>query len=528
MGAAEGRAGETSAATTIPPAARWLLPTLGNACLAAILFLLLFQSHRLLGDGDTGWHIRTGDLIREAGEVPRVDPFSYTMPGQEWFAWEWLADVLMSWLHSAFGLRGVVGGAMLLLWLTFLALYRWTVARGTDPVVAAASTVFAALLTSTHWLARPHLLSLPLLIAAHFMLERFRYRRERWIYALPAVVAIWANTHGAFVVVFPMLAIYAADEIVEFAKRGLPRSDVPRVVSTYVSVGVLAAGASLLTPFGWALHEHIWNYVTDATLMSVINEFQSPDFHTITGRLVEGLLGLAAGASIGIVAHRRWAELGMVILWSHLMLQSVRHVPLAACIILPIAMPQWSAWLIRWVHNGDVSGGSAATQRSGLAGIAILDRQLSGVVWHAAMITFLLGVIVHPRGGQLLDARFRDDRHPTGAAEFIATNNLQGNVYAPDQYGGYLVYRFFPERRVFVDGRSDFYNTGELLADFQKLIGPDPSWSRVLDKYQVQWLLLRRDEPLSVVARASGTWTPAYVDQYSEILGRAGSASGPP
>jgi hypothetical protein len=65
-------------------------------------------SVRLLGDAGIGWHIRTGQLILSTHTIPRVDPFSSTMAGHPWFAWEWLYDVLVGWLDTVAGLNGVV------------------------------------------------------------------------------------------------------------------------------------------------------------------------------------------------------------------------------------------------------------------------------------------------------------------------------------------------------------------------------------------------------------------------------------
>ena len=57
----------------------------------------------MLGDGDTGWHIRTGEWILAHGQVPRQDMFSFTKPGEPWFAWEWLWDVAAAWAFIALG-----------------------------------------------------------------------------------------------------------------------------------------------------------------------------------------------------------------------------------------------------------------------------------------------------------------------------------------------------------------------------------------------------------------------------------------
>ena len=62
----------------------------------------------LLADGDTGWHIRTGEWIAAHHQVPLRDIFSFTKAGEPWYAWEWLSDILMALFHRWQGLTGVV------------------------------------------------------------------------------------------------------------------------------------------------------------------------------------------------------------------------------------------------------------------------------------------------------------------------------------------------------------------------------------------------------------------------------------
>ena len=84
----------TSAGTGHPNAPRspivYLIPSVRD-----IVFIFLFWSllagtlsNRPLADPDIGWHIRTGELILSTHEISRRDPFSSTMHGQPWFAWE--------------------------------------------------------------------------------------------------------------------------------------------------------------------------------------------------------------------------------------------------------------------------------------------------------------------------------------------------------------------------------------------------------------------------------------------------------
>ena len=114
----------------------------------------------LLADGDTGWHLRTGEWILAHGRVPQQDMFSYTHAGQPWFAWEWLWDVCFGFLNAHFGLQAVVALSMLLVCCTSALLYRLVLRKCHNPLIAIAVTFLANAGMSIHWLARPHLFTL--------------------------------------------------------------------------------------------------------------------------------------------------------------------------------------------------------------------------------------------------------------------------------------------------------------------------------------------------------------------------------
>ena len=79
---------------------RWLTPGFADLIFAALVSWLFILSAKgwglLLSDGDTGWHIRTGEWILANGKVPHQDLFSFSRPGADWFAWEWGADILFA------------------------------------------------------------------------------------------------------------------------------------------------------------------------------------------------------------------------------------------------------------------------------------------------------------------------------------------------------------------------------------------------------------------------------------------------
>ena len=100
----------------------------------AILLLVVFARpvswEALLADGDTGWHIRTGEWILSHAAVPATDLFSFSRAGEPWFAWEWLADVILAISYRCYGLPGVVGLAAVVLCLSGAVLMAWLLRRG--------------------------------------------------------------------------------------------------------------------------------------------------------------------------------------------------------------------------------------------------------------------------------------------------------------------------------------------------------------------------------------------------------------
>ena len=117
-------------------------------------------SRRLLGDADIGWHIRNGQQIARTHILPRTDSFSSTMAGKPWYAWEWLYDWGIGFVHHRAGLNGVVFLTALVIALTFTLLFRMQLLRSVNLLVAVVLLLLAASASTIHFLARPHV-SLP-------------------------------------------------------------------------------------------------------------------------------------------------------------------------------------------------------------------------------------------------------------------------------------------------------------------------------------------------------------------------------
>ena len=60
----------------------------------------LANTSLMLGHYDLGWHLAAGDLIRDRGNIPFQDPWSFTLADRQWYNLSWLWDVIASVLFQ--------------------------------------------------------------------------------------------------------------------------------------------------------------------------------------------------------------------------------------------------------------------------------------------------------------------------------------------------------------------------------------------------------------------------------------------
>jgi hypothetical protein len=300
------------------------------------------------------------------------------------------------------------------------------------------------------------------------------------------------------------------------------------MLTTYTAAALLTGVAGLTTPYGAGLYSHLFDYLSDAELLSAVAEFAPPDFHHVGGRMIEVLLFLSLVAAGNAVRRRRFVEPLLVLTWSHLSLQSERHVPLAAVIVLPIAAHEWTL-LLRELLDALPAGRALAAVcgrfRWRRAGLIEVDRQLNdaAIVLVMCLATGILLIDPAVRRRLVVD-HFSPRQFPVDAATVAARGleeeRIGGRVYSSDRFGGYLIYRFRGAVKVFVDGRSDFYRQGPVLDDFARIRAVKPEWAALLERYGIGWMLLTPGEALETVALQSGRWRREYSDAAASLLVR--------
>jgi hypothetical protein len=488
----------------------------------------------LLSDGDTGWHIRTGQWILTHHRVPLHDIFSFSKPDSVWYAWEWLSDILFAWLYSHGGLRTVVFFAMVLISLTFALLFR-LVRRKSNAITAVVVTMIAAAASSIHWLSRPHLFTLLFLVLFYGALENVRAGKTRlgrvpYLVILPLATILWTNLHGGFFVGIVLIAAYGAGELLKIALTTDPAERRPawmRARRYLLSSGACVA-ASLVNPYTYHLHQHVIEYLRDPYQAQHIMEFLSISFHHPIAIFFEAMLLGGAAAAVWNASKGRYIEPVLILVWGHAALLAARNIPLFMIVAAPpvaAALEDWVALMPTWNLAGWVRGAAARFAR-----VARETTETDSIArWHVISVLALAGfaaLLYAPHPPKQFRAEFDPKSYPAGAVDMLRSDPA-ARIFAHDQWGDYLIYRLYPNTRVFMDGRSDFYGP-DFEKKYQDVLNVAYGWEKTLGRFGVDTILLPPSAPLAGALKESARWRVVYDDGVALVFRSARKTGGQP
>lgn len=493
----------------------WLVPSVSVLVSVITLFYGLFfedGARRFFRDSDTGWHIRTGERILAGQPLPRTDPFSFSKADQPWLAWEWGADVAMGAAHRANGLRGV---ALLFAGLTSVCVWLWFQAHwkcGGNFFFACVMAVPMLTSVSLHWLARPHVFGwvfcLILLAAFENATDRFGPLHALAFFALGT---LWANVHASFFLLPLFAVLYAFGALLN---KTLWNDHDPRW-PWFLKAALCGLLGTFCNPYGWRLHGHVAAYLGNTELLARVGEFQSFNFHAAGAwQVVIMVLIAAVGGALALPARRpEHFLLAMAVL--AMALRSARTLPLAALLLLPLA-------------NGAIT---KALERAGMAKsiqraladflrysnrLLAFERRAGG--YALVPLALLVALVAAQSAAFGALAGFPPDEFPVKAASAVENLPAEARLLAPDKFGGYLIYRFDGRRKVFFDGRSDFYGAA-FMKEYIRLVEVRPGWRDQVNRHGFTHALLPNNYSLLEALEQWG-WKRLYRDDTATLVAR--------
>lgn len=497
-----------------------LLPTFANLVWMLVFFIVLISGPRLMNaDGDLGRHLTIGRYILEHAEIPLRDIFSHTMAGQPVTPHEWLAQVIFALADKLLGLNGVILVCALIIATTFRFIF--VQARKESKTLAAA--LFAVLLampaSAMHWLSRPHLFTFLLLAVWMTALQQLRRGKVKRWWVLPALMLVWANLHGAFIAGFAAWMIYGVGVLWDSLNRNHPEGEAlhPRFWCYYLLGGAAAFLVSLINPSGPGLWKTSLGYIGNDYLVGHTVEYMSPNFHNANFwpfLIFIALLFVLVGLS------KKRVESGLLFTaaaWLVMGLYSGRNIPLFVVAAAPL-LAQGLDELILGITDRFKF---LVRLRDMDARIQKVDAGLKGYFWPilsvtVAVICFLTGVRFDAgKTGNVFDAQV----FPVEAVNWLQEHPQKGEMFNSFTWGGYLLYRLWPEKQVFIDGQTDFY--GEALSrEYTQVMNAAEGWQSILENYHVEWAILPSKDSIVLALKSDTEWESVYSDATAVILRR--------
>ena len=470
-----------------------------------VLILCLFlMTLRPIGDPDFWWHLRTGQFIIQTRSIPHTDPFSYTKAGQPWITHEWLSEVIIYALFSLGGFGLLILVFSFIITAAFLLTYLRCPAES-RPYIAGFGLLLGAVSTAPTWGVRPQMISLLLTSLFLFLLDR--YRREvklKFLVPLPFITLIWVNLHAGYLLGLGIVGIFIGGGFIDVLLTGFFHREQAEPVPTLRSilnlclVLVACALATLANPNGIRILTYPFQTLTSPSMQQFIQEWFSPDFHQIIWQPLAWLILALVG--VGMVNKKSVspANILLTIVFGYAGLISMRNVPFFALAAVPVLAEQV---------------GSLIKIRSTFYAPSRLFRLIIPVLLGGIALIVGLHFIQVVQQQPITEA----ENFPKTAVDWMLENKPTGNLFNSYNWGGYLIWRMYPEYRVYIDGRADVYGDA-FIFDYLSIYNAGQGWENKLNEQAIQTVLVESNAPLAVALRQSSTWHIAFADKGSTIF----------
>ncbi len=499
-----------------------------GALLAATLLGVASIALSSLTAFDFWWYLASGERILATGSVPTTDPFSYTAEGRPWINHMWATQVLFTLLWEHGGRLALIALKTALVVATFAVILVTMRARGVPPLMAAAVTLLAAWTGAGFWHARPQTFTYFFMAILAWLLRPGWEERRITLVLVPALVVVWVNLHAGFMMAGVMIAVIGLGTALPLLLDRERRRAGWRVVGLTGVLGLAAGVASLANPFGIRAILFPLEVVHSVPFMTSTIEWFPPNFHHSGFRPLELMLLLLFPAFAWGRSRLTAADVGLILVFAHLGLTSVRHVPLFAVVAAaPLADALQGALMS--VRRVDWGGHRDRVRRR----LPSIGPALTAPAAPLAAAAGLLVVVVSaywaamaPGPANPVRLDLAESRYPSRTMTFIREHQLPPPLFSVYAWGGYELWRLYPEYRMFIDGRTHVYGP-DVLKDFLEVTNVGPRWQGVLDKWQVQTILALRPSALTETLLAQGGWRLVFTEREAVVFVRDTDANRP-
>lgn len=446
---------------------------------------------------DLYYHIKAGEIFSKYG-ILHKDVFAYTTQGREWYPFEWGFEVIVYNIHKYFGFGGIDIFIAAVTTAAFLGIYFNL--RKNFSLNAFLSLSFSLLFIFINYFlffsSRPSQVCLAFFSWNLFFLLAFILRNKNFLILSLPITLLWTNMHGS--IVLDVALFFGFTITLGFYSIVKKRRDLFMKVRTLGIFAILTFIITILPPLGFTQYRQLFLFWKENALLSDFIYEWYPLYNYQTNHLYFYLylIIILVVLIIFLLSLRKNPN----------KLQAILLLPLLPLIYLP------------FVNNRHFPFGSIALIT--ILGFSLMNFKFNLLTKRKKILSSLMvigvllffGINFWQYRTIMLNSRTYNGL-PVEATNFISKYDLKGNLFNEFGAGFYMLYYFYPERKVFVDGRADLYLCCEipLVRDLmnQHLEEPNNIYKKQLDyiwnRYKISYVVI-------------GTGKEQYVRKISDVL----------
>lgn len=435
----------------------------------------LGSSQTIFNDGDTSWHIATGQWILDHRAIPHVDPFSFTWAGKPWVPIEWLAEVIYAIGYRGAGYAGVAAVITLCLIALHSAVF-FNAIRFIRPLAALGLVILMDLTLVPIMLARPHVLTWPLLGIWLWVLMRAREQDRAPPLVAALLMTLWANLHGGFVFGLAIAAAFGLEAL-------LACVDSKRALRQWLVFGAACAAAVFINGNGVEGVFHPLRF-TQLEMLPLIDEWKPSDLNRTPYFFVCLLVAL------GLTAWKR-PRLG----W-------IRWVLISAFLVLALVQARHQA-MLAIIAAMLLPGGFAQAQ-------VRADPAMPWVALGGGALLVVLRVMMPLTPPD-------NEANPWKLIASVPPGLRGQPVLNSYTMGGPLILSGI---RPYVDGRGDMYGD-ELVIDYYRISqGDSAAFAQAVQRWKIRWVIVGNKSKLIGLLDRSPGWRRIRQDKVGVVYAR--------
>jgi tetratricopeptide (TPR) repeat protein len=473
---------------------------LGLVVVVSVFCLIFVVAHRAIFDLDIWLHLKTGELILKNRIIPSHDIFSFTLKAKPWVDHEWLFQVISYLVYSKWEAEGLIilqcCIILLSFWVLFLIGYRVI-----KSYLEVALFIFVAAYASTsRFNIRPDMFSLFFFVLYLYFLRFYIDKRRIWL--LVPLQVIWTNFHGYFFLGPLLILLFIIAEFLRRKIKSLPGQWETEFALTDIAnrrlkkIFLFILLACIINPAG--LKGALYPFDIAKGLLLGRAQVFFRDIQELQSTLLVGKhltnfgyykLIIIFCFSLIVINFKRLKIVDMLLVLFFLpfsfTLRNMAFFSFLCFTIIISYLPQTISAISVNIRVETPLRNLLYLFRYGIA-IALI------VLFGQRINTILAQSYYDFDSKELKSPLFGIDygRYPKKAVDFILDHSVSPNILNDFNAGAYLIGRAYPERKVFIDGRTELYGP-EFFKKYSDLMKGDVSvFDEIIDKYRLETILL--------------------------------------